>query len=1018
MIIPDNVTPSWTNADVANSSLYAMHRNRLWLLNYCASLWPQIFSWTVVNIYPASSSLDFRYEPGFASRAILVTVEWTEDGKGCTNSSCYGTYPDKLLCTTKDSPIIFPSGNRTDVVACQPACFAKRRDQALRKTANLQQSLTDQQNPAASCPACELDRNVLYRTRLWRFGEPEASRIHVHDEHGKFVGVEHASAGRTRAVADTNNQAQLDVDLPHIRWDPKYKNCIVVNDFIYRTVVEPPWRDTAPNCKLTNFEIGDDVFWGIRFNEGDQAHRPNYGFLVGHSTSYCRAFAKNIDKSNGSCYQPWWQKALAYTIAGDGIIHAIHAAFHPNQCSQNWGVEFGDRQQVKLSLNSETNYSIWRRNVNTRFVLPPPNVTLEDLGIDVRKTGNRLYWNNVEGVVSQFAMFSTVENLNGSHDSSEHDSEHEDDSDDSDYLYSLYHNYNEQSTESVSSVDHEAPKSVPMGERLTVEQSEKLVGEYRDLVLEKKSRFERRFAEGYVRGSIDDLRDHDLDSEIRLRWNTIQANLTSGENKWRDDLYNVPSGKSSIPYSLNANEYATQRFVFNKTVDDTRPPKHDNVTRTDAVSPATYVNSLNDERDGKTRSATDPTIESILEHINDEVNRNQLLEILTVMGISLGFDFVAMNVIKKLLRTVHSSLLQVIARYGAGKVSLALAKIGVRLGTSRMIGTVAARLSLKMMVMIGQAATVVGLVIDALSIVSLIFDIAELAGWDPGHFLNETDLSFYHDMAKFFTESLDSTRTGPLTPLELSQLLHGTVDRDPEKTADESAEETRSNVPVDNAPLANESETDKTMHIDERLDQPKWFNRKFVNCFRQSTSDTGDPAYEKNRLPILNSLTSWNIICALDYVGNLSTNSFGQRVFPDAGGKVNLEDADISALITESAYRQLYTSTSAVNFDHRAYNYRANVSQTASSLLGTVCLWSGSVSLGILSARVLRPSLQNILPFWLIACVVLLTVGLTLVYVSILFVPIAPHTSSSDDSTSEKWQISYYVDRLRNVVTR
>ena len=997
MIIPDNVTPSWTNADVANSSIYSMHRNRLWLMNYCVSLWPQIFSWTVVNIYPAHSSLDFRFEPGFANRAILVTVEWTDNGKGCSNSSCYGTYPDKLLCTVKDSPVIFPSGNRTDVVACQPACFAKRRDQALRKTANLQQSLTDQQNPGASCPACDLDRNVLYRTRLWRFAEPVQSRLHVYNEKGKLVDVEHGNQGRTRAVADTNNQAQLDVDLPHIKWDPKYKNCIVVNDFIYRTVVEPTWRDTAPNCKLTNFEIGDDVFWGVRFNEGDEAHRPNYGFLVGHSTSYCRAFAKNIDQSNGSCYQPWWQKALAYTIAGDGIIHAIHAAFHPNQCSQNWGVEAGDREQVRLALNSETNYSFWRRDVNTKFVLPPPNVTLDDLGIDVSRTGNRLYWNSVEGVISQFALFNTVDNLTGESNS---ENDH------------LYRNYNFEEKSNVGGQTTE-----PSVERLTVEQSEKLVAEYRDLVVEKKSRFEKRFAEGYVRGTVDDLRDQDLDNEIRVRWDKLRENMSSGGSvdKWRDQLYNVPSGKSSVPYSLNANEYAAQRFVFNKTADDSRPPRHDSLTRDEVASPSAYVDGLNQERSGNSRSyKDDPTIESILEHINDEVNRSQLLEILTTMGISLGFDFVAMNVIKKLLRTVHSSLLQIIARYGAGKVSLALAKIGVRLGTSRMIGTVAARLSLKMMVMIGQAATVVGLVLDALSIVSLIFDIAELAGWDPGHFLNETDLAFYHDMAKFFTESLDSTRTGPLTPLELSQLLHGTIDRDPGKTTDESAEETRSNVPVDNAPLADESETDKTMHIDERLDQPKWFNRKFVNCFRKSVGDE-PPNYEKNRLPILNSLTSWNIICALDYVGNLSTNSFGQRVFPDAGGKVSLQDADISALLTESAYRQLYTATSAVNFDHRTYNYRTNVSQVASSLLGTISLWSGCVSVALLSVRVIRPSVQNVLPFWLIAAVLILTIGLTLTYVSILFVPIAPRAA---ENSSEKWQISYYVDMLRNVVSR
>lgn len=1043
MIIPDEVAPSWTNADARDANLYSIHRQRLWYCNYCVSVWPQIFSWIVVNIYPASSEHDYRFEPAFANRAILVTVDWHSSGKGCRNSKCYATYPPGNRCTIAESPIVFPSGNKSAVVGCQPACYARQRSHLLMKTSDQNVSLTDQTNPTRTCVDCRyLNEKTAYSSRRWRFGN-DRNRIDLFDSRsGKLVDVQHETLGRTPAERDENGSVKLKVDAFNVEWDDKYDNCIVVNDYVFRTVVEPLYRDPSPVCKLTNFEIGDDVEWGFRYLENSSRIVPNYGFLVKHSTGYCRAFAKDLT-AEGECKQPWWQSLLANTVAGDGIIHAIHSLVHydPN-CVQTWKVEEGDRQQVSQVFSTNSVYDLWRRDVNVDLTLPPPNVTLLDLGIDVSQTGNRLYWNSVEGVLSQFALFRSVTNR---------DPDQFDDSTQKTFKR-LHRGPTFINTLENDRVDvEEKKKKRPRYQRYSTkprirwgrarqrralfvpddEQRRTAFVEYHGLLVDKTTRLRKRAA-GLSQGAVlssKDMRDGDIDGRLETLWREkVRPLISEATSEVQDEADDESESdrytrEGSVSYTLETHELAAQRYVESRLQDDTLQPEQPaRKVGERLVIPATARSATwrSGERD-------DDDLNDLIQHIQEEIEHGEASTLLQDIGLAVGYE-IADRLLRKSLKFAFAKVGQVLSRHTAGVTSMALMKLGMRVGLSKMFGSVAARLTTRVMLLVGQAASVVGLIVDSISLVALLFDIAELAGWDPGSFRNEQDLRFYYDMAVYFVETLTDTQRGPISPLEMMLIFTTADDTAAEGSQKSGTSETAVNDFADNSGTSQESGSAKALHIDERLRYPKWFNKKFSSCFATNAFsvfagvvlDLPSGPVDVEHVAIQDTSEVWGLVTCMDYLGGLTTNSFGQKIVKDSVN-VRLRDEDLSSLVTEIEYRDLLTISSRASVDSTSFNRRVGASERVQNIgLVVAVLAGGGTVLSLLASTFYGaskpPLIFSLLDFNLMALLTIFCTVVLFVYTSVEFVPV-PAKTDAESATTQRDTLQYYVDSLRSFAT-
>ncbi|KAK2574867.1 hypothetical protein KPH14_013113, partial [Odynerus spinipes] len=418
MIIPDDIHPTYTNRDTLDAQVFMNQREKLFMLNKIAIKYPSIVSWVVVNIYPANPQIDYRFEEHFADYAILVNYDWHPSGRGCENASCYDTYPKGNVCSYTDPVTVFPSGEFTDVVACQPACYVKKRARKLYATIPSEKSLVDDDDPTR-CVECDEDwlqqktydytrkRNLAggYALYDWKSGKT------VEDNLPKYKA-------KDKKESDGDATPDNDPDFSQVIWDGETKQCILVNTPIFRTVVEPYWADKSHSkCRVTNFVHGNDIVFGFRPDYIGEIDPHDLGFLVRNSRTYCRAFNKEL-KDGGNCEISLFNQILSYTLAGETMLNIVRDAFSGEwTCADDhWRPIEGERtKEVDLAKISRdggnATFRQWRANVNLKFTLPPTNVKLSDLGIDVRVTGNRLYWNNVEGIVSQFAMFRTIEQL-------------------------------------------------------------------------------------------------------------------------------------------------------------------------------------------------------------------------------------------------------------------------------------------------------------------------------------------------------------------------------------------------------------------------------------------------------------------------------------------------------------------------------------------------------------------------------------------------------------------------------
>lgn len=400
----------------ANRSIngrYLLHR-----LAVAASLAPQIVSHIVVEIHPANPTVDFRFAEKFADHAILVNIKWHDSGRGCANASCYSTYPTGKMCDITTPPVTFLTGTKVPVTACQPACFIRQRIKRILNQATMyaDRSLFVDDSEPTRCVECDLlnplvtdhaiRRTVDNTYELWdlRSGKPTTTNP---------PGYHIASA---RETDDHSPQANADMSMLH--WNQREHRCEIQSDSLLRTIAEPYWNDpTHHACRLTNFVVGETVVphyysADVKYGGNEAIRKANIdGFLMAHTPFYCRAFGKIQDAAGADCDTVWWEQALTYTILGEGVFRLVRNLTLPKSgCTADaFKPTDDDLQGFDVNPLLVRTYRHWRADVNTAFRLPPPNVSLLDLGIDVLLTGNRLYWNNFEGVLSHLAFFKSVE---------------------------------------------------------------------------------------------------------------------------------------------------------------------------------------------------------------------------------------------------------------------------------------------------------------------------------------------------------------------------------------------------------------------------------------------------------------------------------------------------------------------------------------------------------------------------------------------------------------------------------
>lgn len=422
---------SFTKEDSIHAVRYAQPRQLLHDLQRVSILYPQIFSHVVVEIYAANPKIDYRFDRQFADHAILVKCRWASSGKGCTNSTCYSTYPRGKMCDDTTPPTVFVTGNGQNVAACQPACFMRQRaGQLLRRQATATNNQTgsvfvDDTDPAR-CVECD-SLNPLITDHVMRRRVDGDYDLWLRDYlNKKFHEVPKdalPSGFHTRDAKEVDGLPSVRVDAGFTRWNRQHSRCEQIVDQLYRQVVEPYWRDASHSvCRLTNFRIGEQVVEGYssanaKYIENKEVKKADIlGYLQRNSPTYCRAFDKEWSSEDGNCVLPWWEQALVYTVLGEGIIRILRNTVNGQSgCEADAWVpteeEIAQWSKPDAEPNDTRTLRDWRSDVNLSYTLPPPNVTMLDLGIDVLVTGNRLYWNNVEGIISHMPLFETVDTL-------------------------------------------------------------------------------------------------------------------------------------------------------------------------------------------------------------------------------------------------------------------------------------------------------------------------------------------------------------------------------------------------------------------------------------------------------------------------------------------------------------------------------------------------------------------------------------------------------------------------------
>lgn len=116
---------TFTRDDQLYAQAYLSNRAILYQLWDLALIYPNVASKIRVRVRKADPDRDYRYDENgpFADSAIVVSLSWAKGARACEFLNCNGTYAANTRCKIGDEPRVIPSGDRTSVTACQPACF-------------------------------------------------------------------------------------------------------------------------------------------------------------------------------------------------------------------------------------------------------------------------------------------------------------------------------------------------------------------------------------------------------------------------------------------------------------------------------------------------------------------------------------------------------------------------------------------------------------------------------------------------------------------------------------------------------------------------------------------------------------------------------------------------------------------------------------------------------------------------------------------------------------------------------
>lgn len=848
---------SFTTRDAIDANRSASPRDTLYRLAVAVNLAPQIFSHVLVEIHPANPNEDYRFDAErFVEHAITVRVRWRDDGRGCTNSSCYATYPRAKVCDMTTPTVVFPTGKNQPMAACQGACFIRQRQRVLLSAyANTQQSLFTDSTDPRRCVECDHFNPWLNDTivrRRTRDGEYDAWNAATKEQREYPI----SSAFHARQAVDTDDhEPRLDTDLPTLHWNPRKTRCELTNVALLRHLAEPYWRDPSHSiCKQTNFAVGENIRPDYYSSEmksfDDRATRASdqRGFLETNTATYCRVFGQQYDEKNETCYVSAWETALTYTLLGEGFFRVARNLLAPEVgCADEayWPTDkdLGGRDDVDPW--SAKSLREWRGDVNTAFTLPPPNVTMSDLGIDPRRTGNRLYWNNFEGVLSRMPLMETV---------------------------------------------------VDRGVASPEQQQAPLPPPARPPV--------------YITG----------------------AGGGGGDGGGYDG--GGGHGESiSVPQSSQIAERVLE--MLDEASDDQNPTSDNGSGGGGGDGDGGGGGGGGGGSGGGSNESeyTTADIQKLIDRLNSmDANRIPTWLLLPgLIGAQFGGEWLVRRLVgllkKRLIRSLQSMATQL-----GGKVTASVMRCGIRLGMARMLGEATAQLTTRLVLMGSEAASVVGIGLSVAQFISMVLDVAILAGWDPGNYNKfASSEAFRPIMDAYFFAMLRENAVG-IGPLDVATvMLSPSIDRgDLEKlgshgtgTADLLVDGGGGDGTVA-APVSASSFGDTNSALDLRVSVPRWYNARWRRSFGRTEQELreGLTAGSVPRLRLVDDPDFWVELNALNYLASLRTNEFGQRVNTPNEPRQEFTDQTIADLARAADYRDVTTISAKRDVDARSYNDR------------------------------------------------------------------------------------------------